>query len=88
MPYAKLNTSQETLFGETEQWKDEWQGMTEFDQKNLLPEYSVRINFSCVEDLQEFAKLIGQSITTKTPSVWFPKQEKETLSNKRYVDEK
>jgi len=38
--------------------------------------------------LQEFSKLIGQSITTKTPSVWFPKLEKETLSNKRYVDEK
>ena len=87
MPYAKPNTAQTVLFGENEAWKDEWQGMPEFEQKNLLPEYSVRINFASVEDLKKFADLIQQPLTTKTSSIWFPAQTKANLANKIYVDE-
>lgn len=85
MPYAKPNKEQEVLFGEQESWKEEWQGMPEFEQQNLLPTYSVRVNFASYEDLQRFSKLMQQTITTKTQSIWFPKQEREMLSNKRYV---
>ena len=87
MPYAKPNESQSLLFGEKEAWKEEWDGMPEFEQKNLLPEYSVRINFSSVEDLRKFAELINQPLTTKTSSIWFPAQTKADLSSKVYVDE-
>lgn len=87
MPYAKPNEAQSLLFGEKENWKDEWKGMPEFEQKNLLPEYSVRINFACVEDLKKFSELIGQPLTTKTNSIWFPAQLKANLSDKVYVDE-
>jgi hypothetical protein len=87
MPYAKPNTDQSNLFGENESWKDEWQGMPEYNQKNLLPEFSIKINFLNADDLRKFAELIGQSITTQTPSVWYPAQAKESLSDKRYVDE-
>ena len=86
MPYAKPNKKQDVLFGEQEEWREEWQGMPEFEQKNLLPEYSVRVNFATYEDLQKFAALVEQIISTKTQSIWFPKQEKENLSNKRYVE--
>jgi hypothetical protein len=86
MPYAKPNKKQDVLFGEQEEWREEWQGMPEFSQENLLPEYSVRVNFVTYEDLQKFASLVEQVISTKTPSIWFPKQEKENLSNKRYVE--
>lgn len=87
MPYAKPNESQSLLFGEKEAWKEEWDGMPEFEQKNLLPEYSVRINFASVEDLKKFAELINQPLTTKTSSIWFPAQAKADLSSKVYVDE-
>ena len=87
MPYAKPNDAQSLLFGEKEAWKEEWDGMPEFDQKNLLPEYSVRINFANVEDLKKFAELIQQPLTTKTSSIWFPAQLKADLSSKVYVNE-
>ena len=50
MPYAKPNFEQNVLFGEKEAWREEWQGMPEFEQKNLLPEYSVRVNFASYKD--------------------------------------
>lgn len=87
MPYAKPNTKQTTLFGENEPWRDEWQNMPEYVQDNLLPEYSVKINFLSAKDLQDFSELIGQPITTKTKSVWFPAQQKANLNRFVYVDE-
>jgi hypothetical protein len=87
MPYAKPNDAQSLLFGEKEAWKEEWDGMPEFEQKNLLPEYSVKVNFVSVEDLKKFAELIQQPLTIKTSSIWFPAQTKADLKNKVYVDE-
>jgi len=87
MPYAKPNDKQPNLFGENEGWKEEWQGMPEYQQENLLPEFSLRVNFACIEDLRKFGELIGQSITSKTQSVWFPAQARANLQGKRYVDE-
>ncbi len=86
MPYAKPNTSQQALFGEQESWKEEWAGMPEFVQENHLPNYSVRVNFLCFEDLQRFSELMQQPITAKTQYVWFPKQTKESIADKRYVE--
>jgi len=87
MPYAKPNEAQSLLFGEKEAWREEWDGMPEFEQQNLLPEYSVRVNFASVEDLKNFAELINQHLTTKTSSIWFPVQAKADLASKVYVDE-
>ena len=86
MPYAKPNLDQEVLFGDQEAWREEWQGMPEFEQKNLLPEYSVRVNFASFEDLQKFASMVEQTLTVKTQSIWYPKQEREDLAGKRYVE--
>jgi len=87
MPYAKPNTSQMPLFGEQDSWREEWEGMPEYVQENLLPSYSIKVNFSSVDDLKRFAALIDQPITTKTKSVWYPNQKKADLSRFRYVDE-
>lgn len=87
MPYAKPNTQQVTLFGDQEPWREEWQDMPEYVQENLLPNFSVRVNFSSADDLKAFAELIGQPITTQTKSVWFPAQQKVELSKYVYVDE-
>jgi hypothetical protein len=86
MPYAKPNKNQDVLFGEQEAWREEWQGMPEFEQENLLSMYSVRVNFATYEDLQKFASAIKQTISTKTQSIWFPKQERKNIFTKRYVE--
>jgi hypothetical protein len=87
MPYAKPNETQHVLFGEKEPWAEEWVGMPEYEQKNLLPLYSVRINFMSIEDMRRFAKLIEQPLTSKTASVWYPLQHKKSVDVLRYVDE-
>jgi hypothetical protein len=87
MPYEKPNEKQKSLFGQDEPWEEEWQGMPEYNQKYLLPAYSVKVNFTCVEDLQAFSELIKQRLTIKTTYVWFPEQEHEMVYMKRYVDE-
>ena len=74
------------LFGEQEAWREEWQGMPEFEQKNLLPKYSVRVNFANYEDLQKFATMVEQTISIKTQSIWYPKQERVSLADKKYVE--
>ena len=52
----------------------EWEGMPEFEQEDLGAKYSIKINFLNEADLGEFAKLLGQRLTTKTKSVWYPAQ--------------
>lgn len=87
MPYAKPNKKQGNFFGDNESWKDEWKDMPEFIQENILPMYSVRINFKDAEDMRKFRLLIGQPITPKTDSIWYPEQEAGNFINKKYVDE-
>lgn len=85
MPYAKPNTAQATLFGDSEAWRTEWDGMPAFEQKNLLPSYSVRVNFATFADMQKFAAMLGQHLTEKTSSVWFPQQPKLSQARLKYV---
>jgi len=53
---------------------EEWQGMPEFEQEDLLAVKSVKVNFLLLEDVKSFAELINQNITEKTRSIWYPKQ--------------
>ena len=70
---------------DNEAWKKEWQGMPEFVQKDLTPAHSIIVNFEITEDFQGFKKLLNQSITDKTKSIWFPAQEKDPPKNLAYV---
>lgn len=80
---------QELLFGgEMEnKWQKEWKGMPEFVQEDLTSHRKIIIHFRNNEDIKKFGELIGQKITPKQPSLWFPKQEIRRYANKRYVDE-
>jgi hypothetical protein len=53
----------------------EWQGMPEFEHQDLTAVQSIHVHFKSREDVQAFAKLIGQEITEKTKFIWHPKQE-------------
>ena len=65
----------------------DWIGMPEFKQEKQRPYAMINVRFETKEDLEEFAKLIGQKLTEKTKSIWHPKLERGTGPVKRYVDE-
>lgn len=67
--------------------EDEWQDMPEFIQEKQSPYSKIIVRFNNEEDLQEFAKLIGQKLTNKTKSIWHPKLIRGINRNKRYKNE-
>ena len=69
---------------------DHWKGMPEFTQTALKPVKQLLVNFETNSDMLKFSKLIGQEITAKTRSIWYPKVEGEPAKtfNKRWVDKK
>ena len=78
---------QTVLFEDLEWWRKEWQGMPEFVQEDLSPFKSIYVHFASVQDMLAFAKLVEQTITSQTQSVWYPRAEIETYSDKKYIDE-
>ena len=68
-------------------WQDEWKDMPEFIQEKKEPYSKIIFRFNSEEDLQEFAKLIGQKLTNKTKSAWYPELQRGLNSSKRYSDE-
>jgi hypothetical protein len=68
--------------------KELWVGMPEFNQPDIKPAKSIKVNFVDNEAMLKFSKLIGQQITAKTRSVWFPQVPQEPFFNKRYTDKK
>lgn len=63
---------QEPLFEVPANWQEHWRGMPEFVQEKQKPYSQIVFRFVSEEDLQEFAKLIGQKLTNKTKSAWYP----------------
>lgn len=67
--------------------REEWDGMPEFEQEDQDAWKTVKVHFAKQEDMDEFAKLVGQNLTEKTKSIWYPKAEIGHLVDKAYVDE-
>jgi hypothetical protein len=63
---------QHKLFDEDNAWQQEWKDMPEFIQEKQTVYAQLIFRFNSEEDLQDFAKLIGQKLTKKTKSAWFP----------------
>jgi hypothetical protein len=53
-------------------WQNEWVEMPEFVQNKVDPYAKIIIRFETENDLQDFAKIIGQKLTKKTKSIWHP----------------
>lgn len=53
-------------------WRKEWKNMPEFVQEKQEAHAKIIFRFENEDDLQAFAKLIGQPLTSKTKSAWFP----------------
>lgn len=50
----------------------EWKQMPEFVQEKQEPFAQITFRFESQEDLLEFSELIGQKLTGKTKSAWYP----------------
>lgn len=76
------------LFDNLEDWKKEWVGMPEFIQEKTEKPYTeIKIRFRNEEDLKKFSKIVEQTLTKKTKSIWFPKIERGLNANKIYINE-
>ena len=69
-----------------EEWRQEWKDMPEFIQEKQKPYAQIIVRFDNEKNLQEFAEKIGQKLTNKTKSIWYPKLVRGINSNKRYFD--
>ena len=63
---------------------DEWVDMPEYDNTDKTPIKRLVINFSNIEDIPKFAAIIGQKLTDKTRSIWYPEQPNKNTESKRY----
>lgn len=69
------------------EWKKHWKDMPEFEHEDLTPLFQIIVSFEKVEDIKAFSKLIGQTITVNTRSLWYPRAKIGRLANKRWIDE-
>lgn len=68
-------------------WEKHWKGTPRFSStKENIHIKELMVKFSTEEELEEFAKLLKQTITMKTKSIWFPARE-ATTSIKRWISE-
>ena len=74
------------LFEKGEAWEDDWEGMPEFEQQDLSPKKSISVHFANYDDMRKFAKLVSQTVTPETQSIWYPAAEIDRYANKCYVD--
>lgn len=77
---------QASLFAKGEWWDESWQGMPEFVQKDLTPFKTIYVHFETREDMDAFARLVDQTITLNTRSIWYPEAEIGHFADRRYVD--
>jgi hypothetical protein len=59
---------------EIEPEPEHWRGMPEFKQEDNGPYRQVIVSLEDEAAVEQFFKLIGQSYTDKTKSVWFPER--------------
>jgi hypothetical protein len=68
-------------------WADIWRGMPEFLNRDLSAQQQLIINFRSQEDVQEFARLIGQRIGPRQQPIWYPAADIVHEIDWRYADE-
>jgi hypothetical protein len=66
---------------------DEWEGMPAFDLEDIRAKYSLVVHFETEEAIEAFAQAVGQTVTTKTKSIQYPKSEAHFGNNRVVNDE-
>ena len=64
----------------------EWEGMPEYSQDDKTPHRTILVHFKSDEDVDNFARAIGQVFTPRTKSVWFPEADDPVhMASMRYA---
>lgn len=68
----------EMLNGEAEpiDFEKEWEGMPEFENKDLSAFRTIIVHFKSQKDVDDFAQLINQKFSEKAKYIWFPVTER------------
>jgi hypothetical protein len=65
---------------------DDWAGMPEYAQENQTAWKRLVVNFRSQRDYEDFCRLLGQRLTDRSDSVWFPAQAPIKFEGvKRYI---
>ena len=83
----KLFDTDKSHVDEVNDWQQHWVGMPEYEQENLSPYKTLKINFRNEEDVKKFSELLQQNITDKTKSIWFPEYDREKPSNFLFISD-
>lgn len=67
----------------------EWQeqNMPDFVSEDQTGVKTLIVHFATLNDVTDFAKLLGQTVTMDTKSIWFPKREKENFKETQWVSD-
>ena len=69
-------------------YKELWKGMPEFKQDGINEYKILIVRFLNKEDYKRFSQIIKQKLTEKTKSIWFPKQDFDSLGrNLEFINE-
>jgi hypothetical protein len=75
-------------FDDADEYETEWRGMPEFNQPANGAFRQIIISFDDQDGVDKFAKAIGQTLTTKTKSVWYPPRPMNKVVDLFYFDER
>ena len=87
LDYMDLEEGEKERYTEKDdkEWKKFWKGMPEFEQEDNPTYKTIYVHFRNEEDYKEFAKLIGQNLTEKTKSIWYPALDRTQNSLLRWI---
>ena len=68
-------------------FKQHWVGMPEFEQERSVAWISYRVTFKTEEDYACFARIIRQSLSINTKSIWFPEKKPKDYKTDWWISE-
>lgn len=77
--------SRQGFFDMPPDWQKHWREMPVFNQKDLAPYQSIKVNFRSPEDREAFGRLIDRGLTNKTQSIWWPREEIGRMVDKLFL---
>ena len=80
----RRGVEQKMLFDIPPSYDDYWTGLPDYTHNDLEASKSIVVNFDDSAARKEFGRIIGQSITPNTKSIWFPPAEIGRFANKCY----
>jgi hypothetical protein len=78
---------EDTCPKDNREWREHWLEMPEFEQERVTFYKKLSVNFETIEDYRKFADLIGQKLTEKTRSIWYPGHPKVKNTVLRWITE-